>query len=51
VTRLIRLSFGPFQLGLLAAGAIEEVPTKVLQEQLGARLAGGQPPRNRRMAR
>ncbi|MGH6673131.1 MAG: pseudouridine synthase [Xanthobacteraceae bacterium] len=38
VTRLIRLSFGPFQLGELAEGAIEEVRTKVLREQLGSRL-------------
>lgn len=38
VTRLLRLSFGPFQLGELAEGAIEEVRTRVLREQLGARL-------------
>ncbi len=38
VTRLIRISFGPFQLGELAAGEVEEVPTRVLREQLGARL-------------
>ena len=37
VTRLIRLSFGPFQLGGLAPNAIEEVPAKVLTEQLGSR--------------
>ena len=36
VNRLIRLSFGPFQLGKLAVGEIEEVPSKVLQEQIGA---------------
>jgi 23S rRNA pseudouridine2605 synthase len=36
VNRLIRLSFGPFQLGKLAVGEIEEVPSKVLREQLGA---------------
>ena len=36
VTRLIRLSFGPFHLGNLARGAVEEVPKKVLTEQLGA---------------
>ena len=36
VTRLIRLAYGPFQLGHLARGAIEEVPKKVLAEQLGA---------------
>src|SRR5262245_36182717 len=39
VNRLIRLSFGPFQLGELAAGAIEEVKTRTLREQLGARVA------------
>jgi len=35
VTRLIRLSYGPFQLGNLARGAVAEVPKKVLAEQLG----------------
>src|ERR1700730_16470896 len=35
VTRLIRLSYGPFQLGLLERGAVEEVPRKVLADQLG----------------
>src|SRR5438094_4151722 len=35
VTRLIRLAYGPFQLGNLAKGAIEEVAKKVLAEQLG----------------
>ena len=35
VTRLIRLSFGPFQLGSLARGEVAEVPRKVLTEQLG----------------
>ena len=39
VTRLIRVSFGPFQLGELAEGAVEEVPTRVLREQLGDKLA------------
>ncbi len=36
VTRLIRLAYGPFQLGLLARGMLDEVPKKVLAEQLGA---------------
>ena len=36
VTRLIRVAYGPFQLGHLAQGAVEEVPQKVLREQLGA---------------
>lgn len=35
VTRLIRIAYGPFQLGHLAKGGIEEVPQKVLREQLG----------------
>ena len=35
VTRLIRLSYGPFQLGSLPRGAVAEVPQKVLAEQLG----------------
>jgi 23S rRNA pseudouridine2605 synthase len=35
VTRLIRLAYGPFQLGNLARGAVAEVPKKVLAEQLG----------------
>lgn len=35
VVRLIRLSYGPFQLGSLKAGEVREVPQKVLKEQLG----------------
>ena len=35
VNRLIRLSFGPFQLGNLQAGQVEEVPRRVLRQQLG----------------
>jgi 23S rRNA pseudouridine2605 synthase len=35
VARLIRLSYGPFQLGNLARGAVDEVAKKVLAEQLG----------------
>jgi 23S rRNA pseudouridine2605 synthase len=34
VTRLIRIAYGPFQLGNLERGAIAEVPAKVLREQL-----------------
>ncbi len=37
VTRLIRLSYGPFQLGNLPRGAVEEVARKVLAEQLGGK--------------
>jgi 23S rRNA pseudouridine2605 synthase len=35
VNRLIRTAYGPFQLGALARGHAEEVPFKVLKEQLG----------------
>jgi 23S rRNA pseudouridine2605 synthase len=38
VNRLIRVSFGPFQLGELSESEVEEVPTRVLREQLGERL-------------
>jgi 23S rRNA pseudouridine2605 synthase len=40
VNRLIRVSFGPFQLGELKTGEIEEVRGKVLRDQLGEKLAG-----------
>lgn len=39
VNRLIRMSFGPFQLGDLEVGLVEEVRTKVLKDQLGEALA------------
>jgi 23S rRNA pseudouridine2605 synthase len=39
VNRLIRVSFGPFQLGDLGEGVVEEVRLKVLREQLGKGLA------------
>jgi 23S rRNA pseudouridine2605 synthase len=39
VNRLIRVSFGPFQLGDLAVGAVEEVKMRHLREQLGERIA------------
>jgi len=35
VNRLIRVSYGPFQLGQLAKGAVDEVRRKVLRDQLG----------------
>lgn len=35
VNRLIRVSYGPFQLGPLAPGAVEEVRRRVLRDQLG----------------
>jgi 23S rRNA pseudouridine2605 synthase len=39
VNRLIRVSFGPFRLGDLGSGEIEEVRTRILREQLGSRIA------------
>ena len=36
VNRLIRLSYGPFQLGPLPVGAVEEVGPRVIREQLAA---------------
>jgi 23S rRNA pseudouridine2605 synthase len=39
VNRLIRVSFGPFELGDLAEGAVAEVRTRVLRDQLGVKLA------------
>lgn len=38
VNRLIRVSFGPFQLGDLPEGAVEEVRTSFLKDQLGPTL-------------
>jgi 23S rRNA pseudouridine2605 synthase len=35
VNRLIRVGYGPFKLGSIAAGAVEEVKARVLRDQLG----------------
>jgi 23S rRNA pseudouridine2605 synthase len=48
VTRLIRLSYGPFQLGNLVRGALEEVQKSVLADQLGG---GTVPKKNARRRR
>lgn len=37
VNRLIRIAYGPFQLGMLAPGAVEEISGKVLRDQLGGK--------------
>ena len=39
VNRLIRVSFGPFELGDLAEGEVMEARTRVLRDQLGVKLA------------
>jgi 23S rRNA pseudouridine2605 synthase len=44
VNRLIRIGYGPFQLGDLAAGAVEEVRPKILREQLGLETVRRPPP-------
>jgi 23S rRNA pseudouridine2605 synthase len=49
VGRLIRIAFGPFQLGNLAQGAVEEVPPRVLRDQIGT--TGGQPQAKRPQAK
>jgi len=38
VNRLIRVSFGPFQLAELETGAVEEIKTRTLRDQLSERL-------------
>jgi len=35
VNRLIRISYGPFQLGNLGKGEVEEVKARILREQVG----------------
>ncbi len=40
VSRLIRISFGPFELADLVPGAVEQVRRKHLAEQLGPKVAG-----------
>ncbi len=37
VNRLIRIAYGPFQLGALEPGAVEEISGRVLREQLGTK--------------
>lgn len=55
VNRLIRVSYGPFQLGKLKTGEVSEVKGRVLRDQLGleappepAAKPRGKPPRGRR---
>lgn len=46
VSRLIRISYGPFQLGKLAVGEVEELRPRIVEEQLG--LGEARPKRLRR---
>jgi 23S rRNA pseudouridine2605 synthase len=48
VNRLIRTAFGPFQLGELPRGGLQEVPPNVLRDQLGGKFEAGQVSAHRR---
>jgi 23S rRNA pseudouridine2605 synthase len=50
VNRLIRIAYGPFALGTLEPGAVEEVGPKVIREQLAAHIAPQNLPRGDRAA-
>lgn len=41
VNRLIRISFGPYHLGQLKEGQVDEIPNKVLREQMGIKKGVG----------
>jgi 23S rRNA pseudouridine2605 synthase len=47
VSRLIRVAYGPFQLGTLERGGVEEIPARVLREQLPAAAVPPPAPRRR----
>ena len=47
VTRLIRIAYGPFQLGTLPRGGIDEIPARVLREQLPDPARSAPSPRTR----
>ena len=51
VNRLIRVSYGPFQLGDLKAGDVEEVKRRVVRDQLGLEGEKPQPSRRRKPPR
>lgn len=48
VNRLIRVAFGPFQLGDLPRGGLQEVPPNVLRDQLGGMIEAGHAHAHRR---
>jgi 23S rRNA pseudouridine2605 synthase len=48
VTRLIRVAYGPFQLGDLPRGGVEEVPARILRTQLPSDVAPRPPSRSAR---
>lgn len=48
VNRLIRVSYGPFQLGELKRGEVELVPGRTMREQLGGLLDGAVTPKRQK---
>lgn len=48
VTRLIRIAYGPFQLGNLEKGAVDEISGKALQEQTGGKISIEKQPRHKK---
>ncbi|NAZ36529.1 pseudouridine synthase [Rubellimicrobium sp. CFH 75288] len=48
VSRLIRISYGPFQLGDLPVGEVEEVRPRVVRDQLGLKPPEAEPSRRRK---
>jgi len=51
VNRLIRLAYGPFSLGDIAPGAVEEVGPRVIREQLADYIAADKMPKGNAVAR
>ncbi len=51
VNRLIRVSYGPFQLGQLKSGAVEEVRSKIVRDQLGLDAETPEKPKVQRRSR
>lgn len=51
VNRLIRISYGPFQLGNLKPGAVEEVRRRVLRDQLGLDAKPADEPKPKRVGK
>ena len=51
VNRLIRVSYGPFQLGQLKPGEVQEIRPRVLRDQLGMKGEDAQPERPRKTVR
>jgi 23S rRNA pseudouridine2605 synthase len=50
VNRLIRLSYGPFQLGVLGQGQVEEIGPRVIREQLEGLIAPENMPKGDKVA-